>query len=192
VRCTHCQGHLNRRSFAPVECLSPAAGLLFLTLIGSAFSIGAAPAAAETCASLTGLRLPHTTITAAEPISAGGYTAPDGTVFANLPAFCRVAATLTPTSDSNIKTEVWMPYSWNGRFLGTGNGGIAGVIAYGNLGFLSFGNYAVANTDMGTSPAATDPLGGRVLTGHPEKQIDYATRSTSDDGALQADHRSLL
>jgi feruloyl esterase len=37
----------------------------------------------------------------------------------------------------------------------------------------------VANTDMGTSPAATDPLGGRVLTGHPEKQIDFATRSTN-------------
>jgi feruloyl esterase len=32
---------------------------------------------------------------------------------------------------------------------------------------------------MGTSPVATDPLGGRVLTGHPEKQIDFATRSTN-------------
>jgi hypothetical protein len=38
-------------------------------------------------------------------------------------------------------------------------------------------NYAVANTDQGTSPAATQ--GARVLTGHPEKQIDYATRSTN-------------
>ena len=40
-------------------------------------------------------------------------------------------------------------------------------------------NYAVANTDYGTSPAATDPLGARVLTGHPEKQIDNVTRSTN-------------
>src|SRR5262252_8829358 len=40
-------------------------------------------------------------------------------------------------------------------------------------------HYAVANTDMGTSPVATDPLGGRVLTGHPEKQIDFGTRSTN-------------
>jgi feruloyl esterase len=31
---------------------------------------------------------------------------------------------------------------------------------------------------MGTSPAATDPLGGLLLIGHPQKQIDYATRST--------------
>jgi feruloyl esterase len=155
------------------------AGLFSVALLALPLGIGATPAAAATCASLAGLRLPDTTITAAEPVAAGTYTAPDGTVFTNLPAFCRIAATLTPTSDSNIKIEVWMPYSgWNGRFLGTGNGNIGGLIAYGNLGFLGFGNYAVANTDMGTSPAATDPLGGRVLTGHPEKQIDYATRST--------------
>jgi feruloyl esterase len=91
---------------------------------------------------------------------------------------CASLAGLTPTSDSNIKLEVWMPYSgWNGRFVGTGNGGIAGLMTYFGLGFLP-SNYAVANTDMGTSPAATDPLAGRVLTGHPEKQIDYGTRST--------------
>jgi feruloyl esterase len=126
------------------------------------------------------LALPETTITAAGPVAAGTYTAPDGEVLTNLPAFCRIAATLTPTPDSNIKIEVWMPFSgWNGRYLGTGNGGIAGLVVYGTLaGFLRL-NYAVANTDMGTSPAATDLLGSRVLTGHPEKQIDFATRSTN-------------
>jgi len=36
-------------------------------------------------------------------------------------------------------------------------------------------NDALAQTDMGTSAGAT--LGFKVLTGHPEKQIDYATRS---------------
>jgi hypothetical protein len=34
-----------------------------------------------------GLELPDTTITAAEPVSAGTYTAPDGEVFTNLPRF---------------------------------------------------------------------------------------------------------
>src|SRR5215469_3113661 len=142
--------------------------------------IGITPAAAATCASLANLALTDTTITAAEPVFAGTYTAPDGEVFTNLPAFCRIAATLTPTSDSDIKIEVWMPYSgWNGRYVGTGNAGIGGVIVWRTLGFFLALNYAVANTDMGTSPAATDPLGGRVLTGHPEKQIDFATRSTN-------------
>jgi feruloyl esterase len=136
-------------------------------------------ATGSTCASLAGLTLPDTTITAAQSIAAGTYTALDGEVFTDMPAFCRVAATLTPTSDSNIKVEVWMRYSgWNGRYLGFGNGGIGGVIVYSALaGALQFGD-AVANTDLGTSPAATDPLGGCVLIGHPEKQIDYATRST--------------
>src|SRR6202023_3417326 len=113
-----------------------------------------APAPAATCASLAALKLPHTTITAAQSVPAGTYTAPDGEVFANLPAFCRIAVTLTPTSDSNINIEVWMPYSgWNGRYLGTGNGGIAGLIVYGTLANFLPLNYAVANTDMGTSPA---------------------------------------
>src|ERR1700730_7868142 len=126
------------------------AGLFSVVLLTWLFGIGSTPAAAATCASLAGLALPDTTITAAEPVAAGTYTAPDGEVFANLPAFCRIAATLTPTSDSNIKIEVWMPYSgWNGRFLGTGNGNLGGLIVYAALaGFLRFGNYAVANTDM--------------------------------------------
>jgi feruloyl esterase len=173
------QCHAERRP-SLVTGAQRAASVLSAALVTSLVGISATPAAAATCASLAGLALPDTTITAAQSVAAGTYTAPDGEVFADLPAFCRIAATLTPTSDSNIKIEVWMPYSgWNGRYLGTGNGGIAGLIVYRTLALLLPLNYAVANTDMGTSPAATDPLGGRVLTGHPEKQIDYATRSTN-------------
>jgi feruloyl esterase len=170
----------NRRDLAPSRGIRGAASVLAALLLTSLVSVGATPAAAATCARLAGLALPDTTITAAEPVAAGTYTAPDGEIFTNLPAFCRIAATLTPTPDSNIKIEVWMPYSgWNGRYLGTGNGGIAGLILWRTLAHFVALNYAVANTDMGTSPAATDPLGGRVLTGHPEKQIDFGTRSTN-------------
>jgi feruloyl esterase len=70
--------------------LSSAAVLMWL--------LGAVPAGAATCASLAGLALPDTTITAVQSVAAGTYTAPDGEVFANLPAFCRIAATLTPTT----------------------------------------------------------------------------------------------
>jgi feruloyl esterase len=164
--------------------LRVAASAFAASLLASLLSIGTTPVAAATCASLGSLVLPDTTITAAQPIPTATptapYTAPDGEVFTDLPAFCRVAATLTPTSDSDIRIEVWMPSSgWNGRYLGTGNGGIGGVIVYGSLAFFLGLNCAVANTDLGASPAATDPLGGLVLTGHPEKQIDYATRSTN-------------
>jgi feruloyl esterase len=149
--------------------------MLSATLLAGLFGIGSTPATA-TCASLAGLTLPDTTITAVELFQGGTYTAPDGEVFPNLPAFCRVAATLTPTSDSDINVELWMPFSnWNGTFAGTGNGNIGGVIVYSSLpGGLQAGT-AVANTDMGTSPPAG---AGKRLTGHPEQQIDWATRST--------------
>ena len=49
-----------------------------------------------------------------------------------LPAFCRVEATARPTSDSDIKFEVWIPpaEAWNGKFQGVGNGGYQGSISY--------------------------------------------------------------
>ena len=47
-------------------------------------------------------------------------------MYADLPEFCRVAATLTPSSDSDIKVEVWLPANgWNGKFQAVGNGGWA-------------------------------------------------------------------
>ena len=126
---------IHRRCHSKCRALAcDAASVLSAALLIVVALFGATPAAAATCASLARLALPDTTISAAEPVEAGTYPAPNGAVFTNLPAFCRIAATLTPTSDSNIKIEVWMPYSgWNGRYLGAGNGGIGGVILYGSL-----------------------------------------------------------
>src|SRR5262249_61915681 len=40
--------------------------------------------------------------------------------FRELPAFCRVAATLKPSPSSDIHMELWMPITeWNGHFRGT-------------------------------------------------------------------------
>ena len=142
-----------------------------------AIALGATQASATTCASLAGLALDDTTITAAQAVPTGTYTAPDGEVFPGLPAFCRVAATLTPSSDSNIRIEVWLPSAgWNGKYEGTGNGGYAGTIIYNGLADGLQRGYAVANTDMGTAPATT--LDGSPLVGHPEKWKDWGYRAT--------------
>ena len=73
-----------------------------------------ATAIAATCESLASLSLPNTAITMAQPVAAGAFTMPGaragrGNAMTDLPAFCRVAATLTPSSDSDIKIEVWLP-----------------------------------------------------------------------------------
>ena len=138
-------------------------------------SIGISQATAATCESLASLTLPDTTITAAQSIPAGSYTAPDGQVFENMPAFCRVAATLTPTSDSEIGIEVWMPASnWNGKFEGVGNGGFAGTIAYAALAPGVAHGYATASTDTGHAGTSTD---GSFALGHPQKIIDFGYRA---------------
>ena len=74
--------------------------------------------------------------------AAGAFRQPPGVPagqanarFDDVPAFCRVAATLAPSKDSDIKIEVWLPASgWNGKFQAVGNGGWSGSIVYPSLG----------------------------------------------------------
>src|SRR5687767_13667513 len=83
-----------------------------------------ARATAATCESLAGLSLPNAKITMAQAVAPGAFAPPSGRAgqgqgaaaraYLALPAFCRVAATHQPTTDSDIKIEVWMPASgWN-------------------------------------------------------------------------------
>ena len=93
--------------------------------------------------------------------------------------FCRLTATIKPTVQSNIKVEVWLPdiNSWNGRYLGVGNGGAAGSIFHFALFSGVEKGYATATTDMGTGSKeqyANFDFG----IGEPEKRIDWAHRST--------------
>jgi feruloyl esterase len=92
--------------------------------------------------------------------------------YKDLPAFCRVVAEASPTADSAIKLEVWMPANgWNGKYQGQGNGGFAGMIGYPALGAAIKRGYAAAGTDTGHS-------GGEAAwaLGHPEKVIDFGYR----------------
>src|SRR3954447_3351235 len=112
--------------------------------------------AAASCEELSKLPIPNTTVTIAQSVAAGALPAPAGrggaqaSPFGDLPAFCRVAATLKPSADSDIKIEVWMPASgWNGKFQGVGNGGWAGSISYGALAAALRRGYAASSTDTG-------------------------------------------
>lgn len=136
----------------------------------------AVPTYAASCESLTSLSLPDTKITMARVVPAGAFSPPTGGrvgAHKSVPAFCRVAATLTPSSDSDIKVEVWLPVAgWNQKFQAVGNGGWAGVISYSAMAEAVKAGYATASTDTGHST----PGGGFAL-GHPEKLVDFAWRS---------------
>ena len=141
---------------------------------------GHALTAAASCESMSSLALSNTSITLAQMVPAGGFTLP-GTgpavpQFSQLPAFCRVAATLTPSSNSDIRVEVWLPaVDWNGKFQAVGNGGWAGVISYGALASALQEGYATASTDTGHTGANAS-----FAIGHPEKVIDFAYRAVHE------------
>jgi feruloyl esterase len=143
--------------------------------------LSAERASASSCESLAALALKDTIITMAELVPAGQFSAPGerqtagrgANPYTGLSGFCRVAATLKPTSDSDIRIEVWLPArGWNGKFQAVGNGGWAGVISYAAMADAIRAGYASASTDTGH-------VGGRgtFALDHPEKLLDFAWRS---------------
>ena len=131
------------------------------------------------CVDLTGLVLPHVSITSAVQVEAGAF-APSVTVSAEriraLPSFCRVSATLTPSGDSDIRMEVWLPAStWNGKLQAVGNGAFSGAIAYSAMMTALARGYAAASTDTGHSGGSAS-----FALGHPEKVLDFGWRAVHE------------
>ena len=153
-------------------------GVRVLIIAGCLGHLSFARAAA--CEHLTGLTIPYTEVSSAISVAAGAFspaTAQDqgGSVASfTVPAFCRIFAVAKPTSDSEIHIEVWLPVAeaWNGRFLGTGNGGYASALSYKQMADALQKGYATAGSDTGHS-------GGdlRFGVGHPEKINDWAFRA---------------
>ena len=100
-----------------------------------------------------------------------------------------MTATLKPTPDSDIRIEVWLPTSaegrggaespallkWNGKLQSVGNGAWAGVIPYPALGAALSTGYATAGTDTGHTGN-----NARFAAGHPEKLADYGYRAVHE------------
>src|SRR5215831_2918900 len=150
---------------------------LILLLVASASGF-----ADDACDHLSVAKIPNTTITLAEQVAAGEFKGPPApfsgvdisALYKSLPAFCRVVAEAKPTSDSDIKMEVWLPAAgWNGRLQGIGNGGFAGLIDDMQLGMVVKAGYAAVATDAGHSGA---PIDAAWALGHPEKIIDFGHR----------------
>lgn len=148
----------------------------------------AAPALAQTanirCTNLQHLTLDHARVLSAEVVAPGTFVAPPRptgpneqiALYKQLPAFCRVKVKATPSSDSDIQIEVWLPLepaNWNHRFQGQGNGGFAGEIDYEGLARFLADGYATAGTDTGHF---ADGIDARWALHHPEKITDFGWR----------------
>ncbi len=161
--------------------------LLSLLVAGTALAVplalpGTAGAHAMDCADLAHRAMPDATFTTVETVPAGSWQPPQDqltrimsapgmnvaghpTQAAN-PAFCRVAITLHPSSDSHIRTEVWLPLKgWNGKLLGVGNFGWAGSLMYYGMATGVAEGYAVTSTDTGHDSSPPRWAGGPFYAG---------------------------
>jgi len=152
----------------------------FIALLGASNAASRIVAAAPmACEALGRMTIANGTVTSAETVQAGAFTPPGARngqaaeAFKTLPAFCRVALRLTPTPDSDIHVEVWLPLSnWNRKLEAAGNGGLGGTMPYPALAAAVTAGYASTGTDTGH-------IGGNAdfVPGHHEKLVDFAYRA---------------
>jgi hypothetical protein len=168
-----------RYSGAAMRPLAPFA----FTLLLAAPSL-AQPSDASHCTSLQQLKLDHARVLSADVVASGTFIAPPRPtgkaeqipLYKKIPAFCRVKVQATPSSDSDIQIEVWLPLeaaNWNHRFQGQGNGGFAGEIGYEGLAYFLSNGYATAGTDTGHF---ADGIDAHWALNHPDKITDYGWR----------------
>jgi feruloyl esterase len=168
------------------------------TLLAFTFSGFVFAAFAQTpCENLKSLNLSNVSFSSVETVAAGPYRAPAppgrgpapaaapagrgggrGTAAPLvLPAHCKVAMVLAPSSDSHIEMELWLPDAagWNGKFQAVGNGGWAGSITFAAMAQALKEGYATASNDTGHT--GQDP---EFALNHPEKLVDFAYRANHE------------
>lgn len=110
--------------------------------------VAAVAAALAGCAALSGAH-PGGVVVHATPVAEKGWIAPtEQKGYRPEPvarSFCRVEGTI----EGNIGFELWLPTEWNGRLLGAGVGGDAGIYNYADMSRRIAEGFATVTTDSG-------------------------------------------
>lgn len=119
-------------------------------LASVALAAWASPATAQDCAALAGRQAGSVVVTAATPVAASpGWAPQTDSFYKPLPItvpICRVEGMI----EGNIGFELWLPAAnWNGRLLGAGVGGDAGVFNYTDMSRRVAEGFATVTTDSG-------------------------------------------
>jgi hypothetical protein len=167
-----------------MECRMKRQNTLIFPFAALMISMALFPVAASAqrkCEDLAALTLTNAKIISAAPVVPGVFNPPPQPFQppprVDLQPFCRVVGIATPTSDSEIKFEIWLPATgWNGKFEQVGNGGFAGSIPQNSMAVPLMRGFATAGTDDGHAQY-TDVS---WAIGHPEKVIDFGYRAVHE------------
>lgn len=144
-----------------------------MAMVAAGLGIASAAHSSESaCASLAQTVMPEVRISSAAMVPAQPAWSPEGQTrpFPVKAPFCRVQGVI----ESEIGFELWLPEPdhWNGKFLGTGVGGDAGVFNYRDTPRGVARGYAAGTTDSGHKAADRN-----WMLGHPQRLIDYELRA---------------
>jgi feruloyl esterase len=155
-----------------------------LTLAGWVSISGHALASEQSCAALKSASFKDTRIESAEeahpnptwdfpPSVFDGLakTDPTGTLNVQEP-FCRVVAVI----ETEIKFEVWLPDSWNGKYQQVGNGGYTGALNYPTMGGALAKGYATSSTDLGHD-SSKNAFSADWMVGHKDRIENFGYRA---------------
>jgi len=139
--------------------------------LGFAAACGSVSAATD-CAGLAAVTTADSTVTSATVVEAG--TTISGNVVPA--ALCRVQGVARPSSDSEIKWEVWLPQTaaeWTGRMKVNGTGGYAGATPLARLAQDIGDGFVTAGSNMGHDGGES----AAWTLGRPEKVKDWGLRA---------------
>ncbi len=157
-----------RRSLAGVG-LAPAIAIL-IGLLSPIHTHAQDASSSSSCERLVSSALPNTTIASAQPVAAGSFTPPSAggapaAAFSDLPAFCRVVASIR-LLNSDVKFEVWMPsQGWTGDFLPAGSSFWGGPIPFARMREVLKTGAVTVGTNLGIEGFS----GPSFAIDHPEK-----------------------
>ena len=135
----------------------------------------------QSCENLLSKSIPNASIKESHIVMAGEFDAPGGGarsrgIYDELPEFCRVSLLLTPSPDSEINVEIWLPTeSWNGKYLAVGNGAFTGNVRHSAMAMPLGRGYVTSSTDTGHI-GNTASFG----LGRPEKVNDFGWRAVHE------------
>ncbi|KAJ6556128.1 tannase and feruloyl esterase [Mycena capillaripes] len=155
-----------------------------LVVAAALLPLGAAIDQSTKCLALQhSLHLENTTVLNVAYIAAPTNVTTPGTCQSTAPVtaapLCRVQFVINTTSTSAVHAEAWLPDTWFGRFLGLGNGGLAGCVDYGNLDYGTSLHFAAVSSDNGH-----DGSSGAVFLHHPEIINDFAFRAVHVEAVI--------
>ncbi len=156
------------------RCVRAVLAAMVVGMSSTAVQAQAPSSPASRCEALADVKLPNVKILSAQAVAAGEFSPAAPLPPAKVPSFCRVSASLTPSSDSDIQIELWLPTAWNGKYLANGIGGWGGAIPYPGLFAALQRGYATSGTDTGHRGTMGD---ADFALGHPEKVKDFAWRA---------------